>query len=397
MNAIVQVPANFGRVSTIFANQVPSDELGSGIVTGFGVVGYRGKVWSIKHQGQEHQLMRDDGDGPRGSIEVVLVKASSVVSKIFYAAGFQDGSTAPPDCWSSNGQTPDASVQRKQSPTCANCPNNAWGSRVTESGKNGKACSDAKRIAVVPLGDIDNETFGGPMLLRVPAASLKDVKQYGDLMGSYGFPYFAVGTRIAFDPQDAYPHFVFSAIRPLTDEEGKKVLALRDDPKVARILSEMVETAAPGAAPAQAAPPASPFEQPPQATQQAAQQPAQQPTQQPMQQAQPTQAAPLQPAMGTAPAPMPAAVTQPAAPAATPRTTTRQPRQPRAQAQPAGAPVQAGGFVTVTPQVTQPAPQPVSQPPVAAAPQVAQPAPAPEQAAAGAAEFDDMLDSLLDA
>lgn len=263
MGTELALPKNFGAVSSVFANQhVANDELGQGIASSYGIVGYRGKVWSIKYQGKETQLMREDGDGPRGSIEVVIVKAATAISKIFYAGGYQDGSNSPPDCWSTNGVTPDASASNKQNATCAGCPMNAWGSRVTESGKQGKQCSDSRRIAVVPLNDMDNDMFGGPMLLRIPAASLKDLKQYGELLNSYHYPYYACATRISFDPKEAYPKFVFSAMRPLTDEEGKSILALREDKRVGNILNEATDLA-PRQQEAAAPVPSSPFEQAP--------------------------------------------------------------------------------------------------------------------------------------
>lgn len=260
MGTELALPKGFGAVSSIFAGQhATNDELGQGIASSYGIVGYRGKVWSIKYQGKETQLMREDGDGPRGSIEVVIVKAASAISKIFYANGFVDGSSAAPDCWSTNGITPDAAAQNKQNATCAGCPMNAWGSRVTDAGKQGKACSDSRRIAVVPVNDMANDMFGGPMLLRIPAASLKDLKAYGELLNSYHYPYYACATRISFDPKEAFPKFVFSAIRPLTDAEAQQVLELRDDKRVGNILNEAQEHAAPRQEVASV--PSSPFEQ----------------------------------------------------------------------------------------------------------------------------------------
>ena len=79
------------------------------------------------------------------------------------------------------------------------------------------------------------------MLLRVPAASLQDAAAYATTLGQLGYPLEAVGTRIAFDTKEAYPKFVFSAIRPLTDAEADQVLALRNDPRVTRILAEIGE------------------------------------------------------------------------------------------------------------------------------------------------------------
>lgn len=265
MNQLVQT--DFGAVSKValdYARQAGGDDdLASGISAGFGVVSYRGKVWRIKHRGEERDVMRPDGDGPANSLEFVVVKSAPVISKIFYEEGYQEGSSAPPDCWSTDGIRPDPASPKKQCSTCAGCPQNAWGSKVTPAGKAGKACADSKRLAVVPLGDIANEAMGGPLLLRVPAASLQDLATYGKKMQGLGFPYFAIGTRIAFDTKEAYPKFVFSAIRTLTDEEVAQVIALRDDPQVARILNEAVEAVHAEPEGSKADEVAAAFEQPP--------------------------------------------------------------------------------------------------------------------------------------
>ena len=257
----ITIPNQFGAVSTVFANANVNNDLAAGVVSGFGIISYRGKVWRTKYRGEERDLMRADGDGPRSSIEVVILKASGNLAKIFYESGYVEGSTAQPDCWSSNGVTPDANAPNKQHSACATCKQNAFGSRITPAGKQGKACSDSKRLAIVPLEDIDNEVFGGPMLLRVPAASLGDLATFGTKMQALGYPYNSIGVRISFDTKEAYPKFVFSAIRPPTDAEAQKVLAYQNDPRLARVLSESSDYAAPAEAPAPALDQV--FEQPP--------------------------------------------------------------------------------------------------------------------------------------
>lgn len=240
-NNSVIIPDKFGAVSTKFAGMKTDNDLAAGVQAGFGLIGYKGKVWSIRYRGDEQQLLRDDGDGPRNSIEVVILKGATYISKIWYEKGYVEGSTAAPDCFSPNGVVPDPQSTKRQSNACANCPQNVWGSKITEAGKKGKSCSDSKRLAVVPVGDIANETFGGPMLLRVPAASLQDLATFGNKMQNLGYPYFAIATRIAFDANEAYPKFIFSAIRPLTDEEADQVLALQPTQEVARVLAEGTE------------------------------------------------------------------------------------------------------------------------------------------------------------
>jgi hypothetical protein len=271
------LPAAFMGASlpAVASNAAANDDLGAGIAPSFGILGFKGKVWSIRFGGTDTPLMREDGDGPRNSLEVVLVKASPMISKIFYNGGYVDGSNEKPDCWSGDGIKPDASVQNKVNPTCQDCPMNAWGSRISEAGKDGKMCADSRRVAVVPAGDFDNELGGGPMLLRIPAASLKALKAYGDLLKSYGFPYFTAVTKISFDPKEAYPKFVFEAMRPLGPVEAEKILMLQQDQRVHAVVNETA-LAVGMAGDGSTAPsvPSSPFTQPQPAAQTLSQQAA---------------------------------------------------------------------------------------------------------------------------
>jgi pyruvate/2-oxoglutarate dehydrogenase complex dihydrolipoamide acyltransferase (E2) component len=353
MNAIVP-QAGFGLPSTRFASLPAENDLAAGISGGYGHIGYKGKVWSTRYKGDEVPLMREDGDGPRGSVELVILKASQAISKVWYEKGFEDGTKAPPDCFSANGVTPDPSSTKKQCNVCALCPKNAFGSATKQDGTpgKGKACSDSKRLAVVPLFDLQNEMLGGPMLLRVPAASLNDVATYGVGVQKLGFPYYGVGTRIAFDSKVAHPQFVLSPIRALTDAEADVVLELRKDPRVDRILAESEYAPAP----AEDAKPAMAFEQP--------------------------AATPAQPVAQTQPEAQPEPVIKPS---------------PRRAAKP--APVAAaepvvnagGGFGGPAPETAAVA-QPVAQPVQTAAAPVAQ-----AETAATGTDFDAQLDAELEA
>ena len=234
------LPPSFGPPSSVFGDELSKDDkLSTGIKASYPILRIKGKVWSITRGGNEpYVLMRPDGDGPRNSIDVVVLAASQYVSKVWYEQGYVEGETNPPDCFSPNGVVPDASSTKKQNNTCAGCKQNAWGSKITPAGKKAKACNDSKRAAVAPLGDIRNEAFGGPMLLRVPAASLADFGNYGDGLDARGYKYFSVGTKMSFDPGEAYPKLVFDPIRPLTDTEAEAVVDLRSSPVVQTILAE---------------------------------------------------------------------------------------------------------------------------------------------------------------
>ena len=400
MSQAIIVPDTFkGPVAAVFQGQLAGDDLSGGITGGYGLIKYRGKVWSIQHNGNTQNLMREDGDGPRGSIDVVILKANANMSKTFYLQGWDENNNNPPDCASANGIVPDQGVPHPQNPVCATCPRNAWGS--APNGGKGKACGDHRRMAVVPMTDLRNEHFGGPLLLRCPAASLQDLSAFDNRYKGMGYPYFTMAIKIGFDPAESYPKFTFAAIRPLTDAEGAVVMEMRNSAEVARVVHE-------GTAPAQAAiaaPAQSAFleaQSPVAPVTQVAPQPAPaQPAPAPVQSAGPV---PSQPA-GSAPSsaggfgpvapaggnsqpaaaqPAVVATVQLAAPTASVVAATAQPA-----AAPVAGQVAMTGFGAVTPEVT-PAPlQPVQPAPVA------QPQPAPGVVTAFEGSIDDRLTALL--
>jgi hypothetical protein len=237
-----------GLPSKVFAQLPQQNDMAQGVGVSFGLLTFRGKVWRIKFRGEEHALVLPPAvpggppAGPKPTCEVVIVKASPAISKVFYKDGYAEGDKEAPDCMSTNGQTPDPASPEKQCTTCAACPMNAWGSKMMPSGKPGKACQDSKRLAIVPADDMANEMFGGPMLLRVPAASLQDMAAFSSMMQQHGYPYYGVVVSLSFDMQNAYPKLVFTAVRGLNDAEAAKVIELQNDHRVTRILSEAVDT-----------------------------------------------------------------------------------------------------------------------------------------------------------
>lgn len=236
-----------GAPSRVFGPPPAQNEMAAGVGASFGLLTFRGKVWRIKYRGEEHALVLPPAvpggppAGPKPTCEVIIIKASPAISKVWYQDGYSEGDRDAPDCMSTNGQTPDPASPAKQSTTCAACPMNVWGSKMMPSGKPGKACQDSKRLAIVPADDMANEMFGGPMLLRVPAASLQDMAAFSSMLQQHGYPYYGVVVSLSFDMQNAYPKLVFTAVRGLNDAEAQKVLELQSDHRVTRILSEAVD------------------------------------------------------------------------------------------------------------------------------------------------------------
>lgn len=225
MSNIVQINQNIpAALRAQIGDAGLEDDLSAGIKSSFGIVSIRGGTWKIKFGGDEQAVLNEDGD-PKPGLEVVLVKASPKISKIFYEGKWQEGSDAEPTCFSNDGEYPDIGSLVPQAESCAACPQNVWGSAITESDKKSKACHDSRRVAVAPANDIANEVMGGPMLLRVPAASLKDLATFGKAVAQKGLPYCAIVTRLSFDPEAAYPKLRYKAVRALTEDEGEAVAA----------------------------------------------------------------------------------------------------------------------------------------------------------------------------
>ena len=229
-----------GKVPSVFKDVAITDDLSAGVTGSFAVMSFRSSRWRIKYQKEEQLVTNADGD-PAASIDAVIIKANPRLSKNYYEQGYAEGAAEAPDCFSMDSLRPDAGAPKKQSTSCATCAKNVFGSRITPAGKKAKACQDNRRLAIVPLNDLHNEVYGGPMLLRVPAASLADLSSMGAKLRSQGFPYTAVAVRIGFDVEASFPKLTFRPLRPLTDEEAAIVASHLEDEKVDRILAESVE------------------------------------------------------------------------------------------------------------------------------------------------------------
>lgn len=219
------VPFDRGAPPAIFANRTSSlnQAAKQGVQESFAVLGIRGKNWRIKYRGEEELVKGADGS-PMQKLPVVIVGVSPYISKQWYESGYTDGSDSAPDCFSVNGVSPDAAAPKKQHATCATCPKNVFGSKITEDGKKAKACQDSRRIAVVPLGDLQNEIYGGPMMLRLPATTLPNLKRYAEMLERKGASLEYVATALRFDYDVAYPKVEFEALGWLTNEQALEVV-----------------------------------------------------------------------------------------------------------------------------------------------------------------------------
>lgn len=168
------------------------------------------------------------------TLDVVVIDANEFISKIYYSAGYDPNAPEPvsPDCFSDNGNAPSARAQHPQSALCVNCPQNAWGSKVTPTGSQVKACSDSKKIAVLPVSNIQGPTFG----LAIPPASLKAWRAAIDQLVQRGIPICAVVFRLGFDTEASYPKLTFMPVGWIDEAQSARVAALVGTPEIDTLL-----------------------------------------------------------------------------------------------------------------------------------------------------------------
>lgn len=229
-----------------FQSFVGEDDLNAGVSAGFPVMSIKGAKWRIVEGGEEKPIYLPDSRDLAPFVKVVLLKANANISKTFYAGQYVEGSDAAPDCHSNDGITPAADSANPQCATCAACPQNVWGSKISPSGAKIKACADVRRVAILPSEDLDYS----PILLRVPGASLSDLAQYGKALKQRGIPYAAVVTKLSFDPDAAFPKIMFQFDRVLTQEELAHVAERMGESVLDDILGNTTRGVAPAAAPA---------------------------------------------------------------------------------------------------------------------------------------------------
>jgi len=226
--------------SPAFASLNPQDDnLSEGIGQSYPVIGYKGKVWSLRHRGERHNFIRLDDGSPSSYIDVVILGQAKQKSKSFYKKFDPNTSEGDrPICASLDGIKPDADVAQKQCDNCALCPRNEWKTDPV-TGRKGRECTDYKRLAVLILPTQTKAILGEPLLepcfLRVPPASLNSLAVMGDNMAAQGLHFSTYITRIKFDPNEAHPKMIFTPLQGLTEKEAPIILKMRQDPTVGRI------------------------------------------------------------------------------------------------------------------------------------------------------------------
>jgi hypothetical protein len=243
-----KVPA-FARNNTL--SDTARALVGSGGGSGGKRISIKGGVFRLMSDGAEVAAIEDR------HLDIIIIKAAPKVGRNFYAAKFdKDAPGAPPDCWSNDGDKPDASISegKRQSVTCMACPQNQAGS----GNGNSRACRYVQRLAVV----LENDPSGAVMQMALPATSIfgkeegdkRPLQAYARYLAAQNPPVNPeqIVTRMRFDTKSESPKLFFQPMRWLDDAEYDivKEQAETNDAKNAIV---MVGNLTPSAAPMQIA------------------------------------------------------------------------------------------------------------------------------------------------
>lgn len=219
-------------------------------------ISIEGGVWRMMVNGKE--IAKNE----ERSMNIVIVNAAPKISRVFYAGVYKKGVATAPDCWSADGEVPDAKAAAPQAKRCIDCPQNVKGSGQGDS----RACRFNQRLAVVLANDIKGDVFQ----LTLPSTSIFGegapgkwpLQTYAKMIGSKGIPISTVVTEMRFDTDSSTPKLTFKPVKVLERadaiaaiEQGKTEAATKAiTMTVAEVDGVKAAKAAPAAAPADADP-----------------------------------------------------------------------------------------------------------------------------------------------
>jgi hypothetical protein len=128
-------------------------------------------------------------------LDVCVIDINEHTSKMFYDQEWDPNNPTPPVCFSDNGIGPSTQASQPQALTCAACPNNVWGSKISKMGSQVKACRDEEKTAVIIPG-MPNNIFR----LTIPPNSRTNWRAYLAKFVNAGFDIGDVVTRLTFEP-----------------------------------------------------------------------------------------------------------------------------------------------------------------------------------------------------
>jgi len=214
---------------------LPVEDLGEGIVSGFSSIRYKGKAWALRHQGQEYYF-----ETP--TIDVVVLARAPKNSQAYYPGVYSDDSEGrAPVCSSLDGEHVDPDVEEPQAKSCSVCTRNEWHGPRDERKKD---CQTHRRMAVLLLPTVTQKLLGAPLyepvFLKVPPGSLQNLKKYGAKLKDANIPMQSVLTRLGFAPPNVSLFAItFSVAQMLKGGEASIIKPLINGAETQRLIGDV--------------------------------------------------------------------------------------------------------------------------------------------------------------
>jgi hypothetical protein len=154
----------------------------------------------------------------KSPLRVVIVGvAPATAQRTFYAKTWDpNAEAAPPDCWTNDGQKPDASIKAPQGKNCETCPQNVKGSGQGDT----KACRFKRRIAVILPEEADGNNSGQVYQFEAASKSIfgkganhvHPLNAYIDYIIANGEDIDGVITEISFNENNDNQSVLFRAV-----------------------------------------------------------------------------------------------------------------------------------------------------------------------------------------
>jgi len=159
----------------------------------------------------------DDVGKLKSPLRVVLVGVAPQVQRTFYIKSYDpNAEPTAPDCWTNDGQKPDASIKAPQGKNCETCPQNIKGSGQGDT----KACRFKRRIAVILPEEVEGNNSG--QIYQFEAASksifgkgnnhVHPLNAYIDYIIANGEDIDGVVTEISFNENNDNQSVLFRAV-----------------------------------------------------------------------------------------------------------------------------------------------------------------------------------------
>src|SRR5215831_959472 len=171
------------------------------------------------------------GGNPMKGNKTEAIIIHSVFENQLYEGKFDPNNPTTPVCYalseSDDDLKPHPDSLKPQATSCAECPNNAWGS--DPGGGRGKACKNVRRLAMVSASDLEDLGKAEVAIAKLPVTSVKNWSTYASQIANVlKLPPLAVITEMSVEP-DAKTQFQVNF---------RLVDKISDGPKLQQLLSK---------------------------------------------------------------------------------------------------------------------------------------------------------------